>query len=328
MAVKRTSSWLNATASQLHNALNTFIPPLTEHPTPSALEGLLLFCQTVFLSTSETLPQSQPLLLIPLLTLSLHTLPSIAEAAQQALLTIFTLPNAKPPLLNTFTKLAQDNLSALPRLLATVRDHRLIRCLKILIAVASLSTQGLTFVTKSIARILGPSGGIEKWGWGILDGLELALPNAFFLSSNTEALLLQGASVDSTFPTSSMRHVGDPETQVALVKFFRTWGEAAGDEALFAVEWFVGYASKGSGSTEVSALWCGARLLEGIANAPLSLGGESHPQSSVKNRSVRLKRHARWLTKLVSSFWERDLDSDVSEASQSEGRESNQLLIN
>lgn len=325
MTVKRSPTWLSATASQLHNALNAFIPPLTEHPTPSALEGLIAFCQEILLFTSETLPQSQALLLIPLLALTLHSLPLIADAARQSLLHIFSLPSTKSPLLNTFIKLAQDNLSSLPRLLVASQDYRLTRCIKILIAIASLSTHGLHAVSKSVSHILGPSGGIEKWGWGILEGLELALPNAFFLAPNADTLFLQGSDKgESTFPNPAMRYIADLETQIALVQFFRIWGEAAGDEALFAVEWFIGYASKGSGKTEVSALWCSARLLEGIAKAPLNLGGETSPDSSIKGRSIRLKRHARRLTKLISSFWERDLYEDVSQPNQTE--ESNQLI--
>lgn len=322
-ATKRTPLWLNATTAQLHNALNTFVIPLIDHPTPSALEGLIAFASQILLHTSQTLTQSQPLLLIPPLILSLHPLPEISTLAHTGLLQI--LSHSTPALLNTFSKLAIDNLAALPHLLQLAQDSRLLRCTKLLIAIASLS-RDLPQMAKSISQILGPNGGIEKWGWPLLDGLEFSLPNTFFLPAQIDALLLQdNPSREATFPSPTLRTITDLETRSALIEFFRSWGQAAGDNGLYAVEWFVAYASRGSGNGEVSALWCAARLLEGIADAGLIFGGEVVEEKKGE-RSMMLKKHTRWLTKLISGFWERDLDEDISRPDGLRERDSNELV--
>ncbi|KIM21249.1 hypothetical protein M408DRAFT_29694 [Serendipita vermifera MAFF 305830] len=331
-AVKRTPSWLNATAAQLHNALNTLIPPIIEHPTPIALQGLIEFCETVLIATTLTLPQSQGLLLVPLLTLSLHPLPDISERSQEALFRVLAESLTSPSLLQTFVKLGEDSLSALPRLLASGQGDRLLRCLKILTAIAKLSNNGMSPISRNISHILGPSGGIEKWGWGILDGLSLSIPNVYFAPPNIDALLIQSNATGEempVFPDVSMEHAESVEIQKSLSTFFRTWGRVAGDEGLFTVEWFVGFASKGTGSPQVSALWCAARLLEGISDNVLNPNGdaESATQKSklVRPASSRLRQYARWMVKLVASFWERDLEEESDDPTFSRDRPSENL---
>jgi TELO2-interacting protein 1 len=316
VAIERTPSWLKATAAQLHNALNVLIPRVIDHPTPLALEGLVEFCGTTLIATTVTLPQSHGLLLMPLLILSLHSLPRIHTRSEEALREVLVKSNTSSPLLQTFVKLGEDNLSALPRLLTSSQDDRLLHSLQILTAIASLSDDSLSPISRSISHILGPSGGIERWGWGILDGLTLSIPTVYYAPPNVEALLIQSGNDDiqgTIFPGPTMDHLANVETQRAMSTFFRTWGRAAGDEGLFAVEWFMGFASKGAGTAEVSALWCAARLLEGIADYALLVDGDRSSEgrqgdAPVGRKSSRLLQHARWLVKLVASLWDRDLD--------------------
>ncbi|KAG8834260.1 hypothetical protein FRC17_009269 [Serendipita sp. 399] len=305
--VQRTPSWLNATSTQLHNALNTMIPPLINHPTAAASEGLIDFCSVVLSATSETLQRSQTLLVLPLLILMLHPIPSIATRSRQKMVEILTNSNAKTSVLEALKKLTNSTISNLPQLLLSSQIERLESGVKVLTAVSILSAHGVSVISKSISHVLGPNGGIEKWGWNLLEGLELGKPSVFHAAPDYDVLLLQNGPSDRiAFPGLQMKHIQDSDTQQALATFFRSWGAAAGDDALFSVEWFVKYASNGSNTTEVSALWCAARLLEGICGHTLG----DNQDTRIIVRSVRLKQHAKWLSKLISLFWEQDGDED------------------
>ncbi|KAG8751591.1 hypothetical protein FRC14_007760, partial [Serendipita sp. 396] len=325
--VQRTPSWLSATSIQLHNALNVIIPPLVDHPTPAALEGLIDFCSVVLSAASEALQRSQTLLLLPLLILMLHSLPSIADLSRRRMTDILANPSSNAPVLDSLKKAISSTISGLPQLLLSNQNERLANGVKILTAVAVLSLHGVDGISKSISHVLGPNGGIEKWGWNLLEGLELGTPNVFYTTPDADVFLLQsGPSDNITFPYFHMKHVPDSGAQATVANFFRSWGAAAGDEALFSVEWLVSYASKGSNTTEVSALWCASRLLEGICGQTL---GETNQKKRIESYSTRLKQHARWLSKLISSLWEQDHeteDENIGGHARHEERDGNQLV--
>ncbi|PVG04727.1 hypothetical protein CPB86DRAFT_831510 [Serendipita vermifera] len=304
----RSESWLRSTSLQLHNALNTFLPSLIHHPTSSALEGVIDICANVVGSTVQTMQDSRSILLVPLLILSLHSFSHICQTSTEAILTLLNRTPTNMILSTTLGKLAQDHLSLLPHLIQTRREERVSTSLKLLTAIASLP---LSSIRKIISRILGPNGGIEKWGLGILQVLELRIPHVFFSTTDADILLIEGTNEDvPTFPSVTFLYLIDSETQQAMVNFLRAWGSAAGDEALFSIAWLLGYASNGSGFTEVSALWCTARLLEGIAQSYLKLGHQQSPVLNTPRHTPRLRRQMRWLIKLVSSLWERDLEEE------------------
>jgi TELO2-interacting protein 1 len=326
--ITRSESWLRATTSQLHNALNTFLPSLVHHPAASALEGLVDFCANVAESTFRTMQDSQKILLVPLLISSLHPFPQISQSSTKAVLHLLTQATASTVLVTTLGKLAQEHLAILPHLIQAQREERISMSLKVLTAVASLP---LSSIRKIISRILGSNGGIEKWGLGILQVLELRIPQVFFSTTNTDVLLIQGTNEDiPTFPSPTFRYLTSSETQQAMVDFLRAWGTAAGDDALFSIAWLLGYASKNSGPTEVSALWCAARLLEGIAGSFLKLGQLQNPASHEQRHTSRLRRQMRWLIKIMSSLWERELEEESpqeSTASSSSQTNNETLLI-
>ena len=319
VVIERTPSWLRATSAQLHNAINALIPRVTNHPSSLALEGLIDFCHATLTATTLTLPQSQPLLLTPLLILSLHALPQISTSSQAALVETLTRANTSPSISQTFVRLGEDNLSLLPRLLFSGQEDRLLHSLNILTAIATLSNGGVSAISKNISHILGPNGAIERWGWGILDGLTLSIPNVYYAPPKVDALLIENGDNSNqriVFPRIVMDRITSVETQRALSMFLRTWGRAAGEEGLFAVEWFLGFASKGVSSAGVSALWCAARLLEGIADRSLLLDQDGDLESQQRSKWAphqhpRLIQHTRWLVKLVSSFWEPDVEDGV-----------------
>ncbi|KAG8811135.1 hypothetical protein FRC19_004087 [Serendipita sp. 401] len=257
----------------------------------------------------------------------LHSLPSIADLSRRRMTDILANPSSNAPVLDSLKKAISSTISGLPQLLLSNQNERLANGVKILTAVAVLSLHGVDGISKSISHVLGPNGGIEKWGWNLLEGLELGTPNVFYTTPDADVFLLQsGPSDNITFPYFHMKHVPDSGAQATVANFFRSWGAAAGDEALFSVEWLVSYASKWSNTTEVSALWCASRLLEGICGQTL---GETNQKKRIESYSTRLKQHARWLSKLISSLWEQDHeteDENIGGHARHEERDGNQLV--
>ena len=313
--VKRTPSWLRATASQVHLALNAVIPPIIRHPTPSALEGLADICQSLLLHTNRSLPQSQPLLLTALLVLDCHDLPTISKVAHAALLNILTSTqsHSSHSILQLILQLARDNLLSLTFTLTNPNADRQKRSAEVITSICML-TPSVPVIGKNIAKVLGAGGGIEKWGSKFLSGLELRIPpvSVLPLSSDVVGLLQGGGEVDVGFMFPSLKfREGGLESERLVGDVLRALGVGAGEDGLGAVEWFVEVA-RGQirgGTRGAAALWCAARLLEGIASVDLPISGRALPKDNetvIRRHSKKLEKHSRWLTKLVSSFWEVD----------------------
>ncbi|KAF8913131.1 armadillo-type protein [Gymnopilus junonius] len=283
----RTESWLRGTATQLHIAINS-ISSLQSHPTPFALQSLADFSATLLRSTSLTLPQTQSLLLSFLLSLSL------SEYRSHLLL---HPSDAQLSLQYTVMKNLGDNLSALPRLLSTHADSRVTHAASLITAVCRLASgvdaEGSLVVAKGIRKLLGSTGGIEKWGWGLLSVLEIVEPPVI-----TPEWI--------EFPDLIFNNISSQETRDALKNMFHALGLAGGDSCLFAVEWFLRVGRSGISSTSVAALWCACRLLEGIAQISLYSGRAASLSSS--KASKRLEKEARALAKSIAEIWDRPDD--------------------
>jgi hypothetical protein len=313
--VKRTPAWLRATASQVHLALNAAIPPIIRHPTPSALEGLVDLCQSLLLHTNRSLPQSRPLLLTALLVLDRHDLPTISKAARAALLDILdsTQNHSSHSILQLILQLARDNLLSLTFTLTNPNPDRQKRSAEVITSICTL-TPFVPVIGKNISKVLGAGGGIEKWGWKFLSGLELRIPPVSVLSLSSDVVgLLQGdggVDVGFMFPSLKFRE-GEQESERLVGDVLRALGAGAGEDGLGAVEWFVEVArgQTQGGTRGAAALWCATRLLEGIANVRLPISGRTLPEGEetvIRRQSKKLEKHSRWVAKLVSSFWEVD----------------------
>ena len=311
--VKRTPSWLRATASQVDLALNAAVPPIIRHPTPSALEGLVDLCHSLLLHTNRSLPQAQPLLLTALLVLNRHDLPSISKAAHAALTDILapTQNHSSHSILQLFLQLSRDNLLSLTFTLTNPNADRQKRSAQVITSVCAL-TPSVPVIRKYIAKVLGSGGGIEKWGWKFLTALELRVPpvSVLSLSSDVVGLLQGGGEVDVglMFPNLKFRE-GEQESERLVGDVLWALGAGAGEDGLGAVEWFVEVArgQTQGGTRAAAALWCATRLLEGVSNARLPISGRTLAEGEetvIRRQSKQLERHARWLAKLVSSFWE------------------------
>ncbi|KAK0481710.1 armadillo-type protein [Armillaria novae-zelandiae] len=285
-ATIRTPSWLRGTSSQLHIALNT-LTPLVKHPTPSALIALSKLSSTILLATSTTLPQTQPLLLSFLLSLSISDFPSVSKEAHTTLLGLLSpWSRSHHAFMRTLMLLTRDNLNALPRLLPLMADAKAQR--------AKHCQQNP--ISTELGRLLGPTGSVEKWGWNLLSVIE-------FVDSPHDSEQNQWVA----FPDMTFRNISLRSTYDALVKMFRALGQAAGD-------WLVG--QSGTGSRSVAALWCACRLLEGAARISLSSSSLESPKYAT---SKRLDKLARALARSTSQIWDRaDVDAMEEEHVQDE----------
>ncbi|KAG6814122.1 hypothetical protein H0H92_002117 [Tricholoma furcatifolium] len=305
----RTSSWLRGTSSQLLIALNT-LTPLVTHPTPSALLALLQFSESIIKATSMTVPDALPLLLHWLLSLSNSDLTSVSTASHKSLLSLLTTKSeVQLPLQQALLRTSNESLLALPRLLPTHADVKVEHVAGIVEAVCRLASStkpntGLLAISGGIAKLLGPTGGIEKWGWSLLSVLELTEP-LIEISAASSALMLESntdMSQWATFPDVNLKNVFSERTRNALERMLRALGQAGGDGCLFSVEWFANVGRSGTGSRSVTAMWCACRLLEGISAVSLRQGSEDNSISP--KRSKRLLKLARTLGRSIAELWD------------------------
>lgn len=308
--IKRTDSWLRGTASQLHIAINS-LTPLISHPNPSALHALSHFSSVIIRQTPLSLPQTQPLLLSFLLSLSSSDFPSVSSEARQLLTNLLTVPSdAQIPLHHTVMTNLGENLSALPRLISTQSDARVKHAAAMIEAVCRLAfgpdPQGnLLVVANGIGKLLGPTGGVEKWGWSLLSVLEIVEPPIVVAQFSGAQFALENspdAAQFLQFPHVDFKSVSH-ETGGALERMFHSLGAAGGDSCLFTVEWFARLGRSGVDSISVAALWCASRLLEGVAGLSLS---EFNPAALSHGQcSRRAEKHARTLAKTIAETWEK-----------------------
>lgn len=307
--VTRTSSWLRASASQLHIALNT-LTPLVNHPTLSALAALASMAKEILATTSLTLPQSQPLLLSWLLSLSNSSYPQVAELANSSVLELLSCVSTRHSLLQTLAQIAKDSLSSLPRWIGSQADSKVEHIAGQVEAICRLvlSTAPKTFGPSSLSLalniLLGPSGGIERWGWTLLSVLEFRTPPITVHHAPGVQLFLEGVPESAEriiFPEVSFKNVISRSASDALARMLRALGRASGDNCLYAIEWFASTGRTSESRTAVSALWCAGRLLEGVSGTYLD--SEDQPSEHVAAHSKRLQRFARGLARDIAELW-------------------------
>ncbi|KZT75095.1 hypothetical protein DAEQUDRAFT_807347 [Daedalea quercina L-15889] len=312
----RTASWLRGTASQLHIAMNA-LTPLVNHPTPSAALALASFSETVLFATTLTVPQSQGLLLTFLLSLSVSSYDDVAGRASGALRRLLSATSdARHALLQTLLHISRDSLVSLPRLIITQSDSKVEHLARLIESVCKLATvtaserHGISVISAGVGKLLGPTGGIEKWGWSLLSVLNFGdAPVTVTRPNGAQRLLEMNEDANSIpFPTLVLNNITSRTAHAALERMFRTMGAAAGDDSLFAVEWFLGVGQNGKGPSAVAALWCACRLLEGAGGVTLDLTA-SLDRSPLSTRSKRVERLARGIAKKVAGSWA-DIDDE------------------
>lgn len=307
--VNRTSSWLRASASQLHIALNS-LTPLVNHPTPCALTALANMAKEVLATTTLTLPQSQPLLLSWLLSLSSSPYPQVAELANSSIRDLLSCVSARHSLLQTLAHIAKDSLGSLPRWIGSQADSKVEHVAGQVEAICRLAQStaskglGLSSLSLGLNLLLGPSGGIERWGWTLLSVLEFRTPPVTVDHAPGVQLFLEGDSDSAeriTFPEVSFKNVLSRSASDALARMLRTLGCASGDNCLYAIEWFASTGRTSESCTAVAALWCAGRLLEGVSGT--FLDNEDQLSQRATTHSKRLERFARGLARDIAELW-------------------------
>ncbi|KAF8600833.1 hypothetical protein BDV93DRAFT_608421 [Ceratobasidium sp. AG-I] len=298
--IPRTPSWLAATASQVHIALNA-LSPLASHPNPTARSALVHLSADILRATPRALPQSQPLLLSTLLILAHPALPlqsNTAPPPPDALASLSTLRSLLPEHLSTLTSLTSQMLSAFP--------HRLTRRTALI-----LTTSCALLPAQSVGALLGPGGGIHKWGYTLLRVLKFESPGVVVMSDPAKLIQPPSSSAipeaeatggEMEYPRLVLQTL-DEGAGLYVEEMFTCMGGAAHDGGMYAVEWFVGVARTGGGDgrvdeVQVAALWCALMILRGAV---------------AKGESARIGKCARWVARSVAELWDDDSLSVVGE---------------
>jgi hypothetical protein len=319
-ATKRTESWLRASSSQLHMAMNS-LSSLPSHPTPSALLALCNFSYSVLSTTTLTLPQTQPLLLSYLLSLSNAPFVSISEKASSHL-TKLLQPGTQTyhPLMQTLSNMTSDYLSSLPRLISIQSGAKVEHTAGLIEAICGLCSRGPNgeehnpAISARLQKLTGPMGGIEKWGWVLLSVLEFGEPE-FSTADFSVAQILDveyAGPADIPFPELTLRNVTSRATSNSLVRMLRALGQATGEGCVFAIEWFIAVGRKSKKHDAIAALWCAARLLEGAGEVSL----DSSSGGIVRKRNKRTEKLARSVAKIISELWDEPKAGELNQPTQ------------
>lgn len=322
----RTSVWLTATASQLNIMINT-LSPLLHHPNPIAQSALAQFSYTVLANTARTLPDAQHYLLLYLLSLSASSIPEVQKSATDHLLLLLSPESLliHHQLLPVLSRFMRDRLVSLPQLIPTHNDTKVEHIAKQIIGACQLSA-AVPPISDGIGKLLGPVGGIEKWGWSFLSALQFVVPPFFVFSVRPAVALLEDAPTLELhpFPELNMRFIESRSARDNLDMMFRALGKAAGTEGSFAVEWFVGLGRSGRSSREVGALWCASKLLEGMGS--VSLQQVEGVDADVRPAKA-LETTCRWIAKTIAEFWDSMEDTDVREDHSASGDKDGSMQV-
>ncbi|KZV98786.1 hypothetical protein EXIGLDRAFT_593497, partial [Exidia glandulosa HHB12029] len=302
---RRTRAWLRGTATQLHIALNS-LTHLIAHSNATAQRALVSMSSTILQATTLTLPQSHHLLLSFLLALARSEYTSVSSAAHVAL----AQAAREPALLQHVLTLARDALSELTRLIRSRSDAKLAHRLRQVLAVCALA-EDVPAIRVGMGRLLGPGGGIEKWGLGLLGALQFAPPTQAGIVSEATTFLLeestQPADDDVAFVPLKLKSPADGDVQALLEDTLRELGHAGSLEGLFAVEWLVGLGVRELSARASSALWCASLMAEGVALAGHDLQSTS-----------KLFKTARWMAKAVAELWQQREEDQLPEDPQAQ----------
>ncbi|KAF5388603.1 hypothetical protein D9757_004663 [Collybiopsis confluens] len=321
---RRTPSWLSGSSSQLIIALKS-LSPLLKHPNPSALSALAEFSGHILLTTPMALPLCQPLLLSYLLALFTSELPAISGKASEVLLDVMAASSkVQLSLTQALLRITRDNLMTLPVILPSQADAKIEHVAGIIEGVCRLALlgtatggSGLNSVASEIGKLLGPNGGVEKWGWSLLSVLELVDPPVTVARTSSAQMMLENdpeASPWLPFPQPTLKNISSPSAYDALVRMFNALGRAAGDTGLFAVEWFANIGQSGKDSKAVTGMWCACRLLEGTSNVSVF---QDPSMTSKLSNSKRLEKFVRGLAKSIAQLWDSVGEDAAKEPSES-----------
>lgn len=305
-----TPSWIRANASQLLPAFVS-LSHLKRHANPKSRAALASLSSSILQTCLVPLESSIQVLTNYLLTLSVDDFPLVSQVAQGGLNAILSDPENQPRLTPVLKMSLLTSLHTLPVLLQSphqISSPKIAEHCSQITAVAVLGPASRAL----LQGLLGPLGGVERWGTGLLDCMSFEaaaitegsgegeassrLAKLAWIGADQTGRAPEGSSsapAETTrFPRIQMSNLGDPAVEDAFSGMLCALGQAGGEEAMFTVEHFMGVAREGSLAGSVVGLrrsaagvWVAERVLRGIA---LSEGGQGKKVKKVVRRFVKV----------------------------------------
>ncbi|KAL7421240.1 hypothetical protein Q5752_004125 [Cryptotrichosporon argae] len=260
-----TASYLEFTSAQLFKTLPPILSNLTSHAVPTARTAAASLAHALILRCHEALPDLVGPAVSTLLLLSTDTFDPVRHDARRRLRLLASEYALYPALVDILTA----SINALPRLILSQQDDRVVLCTRTIEAIA-IATRELA--DNPIAAFLGPAGAVERWGWALLDCLEFGRPTGWSVAPATtrgweQRLITSTLPSAAPFPHIPLRHVESASTVRNIVAMLSALGAAGGDPALYTVDYFIRFAraNRARPAKAVSAVWIAEKLLAGVA---------------------------------------------------------------
>ncbi len=294
-----TPQYLAYTQTQILASLRNLIPPLQVHPSSTVREPLGSLAYNLLRQCFRSMPLLQQPLLSTLLLLSRDDFEQVSSTASSALVSLLSEDKVGTELYGQIRTILESSIAAFPQQVMARNDVKVQETTCIITAIGVLTTRlppRSYSKTNLIRSILGPDGGVQRWGWSLLRCLELgrepeiqvrkhAGQRAWELAQgqlgwNAAAGLIEDSADGSPdipahhqapYPTLHLRYVESKATFLAVSEMFETLGQAAGEDALFTIEHFVQLSRKKRSGPDVaqsaSALWVAEKLLIGVGKS-------------------------------------------------------------
>lgn len=315
--VTLTASWQSATAAQILPAIVS-LSHLKTHSNPLAREALADFSSALLEGCLAPLESSAPVLVGMLLTLSVDDFPVVQQRAQRGLNDVLSSERKRPTLLPIIKAHLLSSFNTIPLLLQSPHQASSQKVLDLSLQITAVSL--LPSSASLLQGLLGPLGGVQRWGSGFLDCLEFERAvvgeSDAGSSQRVAELAWTGAASESTinpdalhtsYPALSLRNIPNPRTKRAFEDMLFSLGRAGGVDALFTVEYFASVANNSSTRRGLAALWCAGRILEGATEA-IRKAEETGGQIGEKQR--RLRKVARDLVRCLVELGEDENEED------------------
>ncbi|KAF8753999.1 HEAT repeat protein [Rhizoctonia solani] len=245
---QRTPTWLNATGPQVHVSLVS-LSPLASNPNPLTRLALVNLCAKLAQTCGQSLENTQPVLVTHLLLLAYPALqgptPTPPEDAQRALESLSWVN------VQVVAGIVSRALSLLPHRLSQVHESTASSLARQLVSACHV------LPASTIGALLGPGGGVEKWGAMLLSVVrfEVGERRVVPLVALDAGQVVEEEDESGVFTLQGL----DTMTTRHISSVFTALGKKAGDQGVYAIEWFVGAGVGGS----VAGLWCALWLLRG-----------------------------------------------------------------
>ncbi|KAG2368876.1 armadillo-type protein [Suillus spraguei] len=298
-------------------------------------------CIVIFLEDHPCLhifnspPISASPIVLVVVTIKLFFPGCFASRSSRPIELLAAASHARLPLLQALLEISKENLSSLPRSIVSQDDTKVEHIAGQIEAICQLAMSsstsstglGLTSISLGIDTLLGPTGGIEKWGFTLLSVLEFTSPQMSVSQGSVAQLFLEdnADNLDTVnFPEVMLKNVLARSARDALARMLRALGRSSGENSIYAVEWFVSTGRYSRTNNAIAALWCAARLLEGISGFSLDEGGMA---TSNGPRSRKLERFARGLARDLAELWDEEPDFDTQTDTARTDRQTDDSLL-